>query len=179
MFLTAIPGHLISLLQIQLEVKFLRLLRSDQESPNLSITPSRTPCHPLCHGRARLMREDGAYFGKTKKAWLFGLKLHTLRHVDRRVVSLILMPANWDDHVPAPDLLMAADGGITIGDLGYRCKKFQGLLIEWTETLTLPRAGAAGPIRLLSQIRQKTETTFSQLWFKLIDRVFSPTWFGL
>jgi hypothetical protein len=32
--------------------------------------------------------------------------------------------------VPAPDLLMAADGGITIGDLGYRGKESQDLLIE-------------------------------------------------
>ena len=84
-------------------------------------------CHPLRHGRVRLMREDGAYFGKTKKGWFFGFKLHTLRHVDGRVVNLILTPANLDDRVPAPDLLMAADGGITIGDLGYRGKEFQDL----------------------------------------------------
>jgi len=27
-------------------------------------------CHPLRHGRVRLMREDGASCGKTKKGWL-------------------------------------------------------------------------------------------------------------
>jgi hypothetical protein len=90
-------------------------------------------CHPLPHGRVRLMREDGAYFGKTKKGWFFGFKLHTLRHIDGRVVNLILTPANLDDRVPAPDLLMAADGGITVGDLGYCGKKFQDLLIEEAE----------------------------------------------
>jgi hypothetical protein len=45
-----------------------------------------------------------------------------------------------DDRVPAPDLLMAADGGITIGDLGYRGKEFQDLLIEKAEMLMLTRA---------------------------------------
>ena len=35
-------------------------------------------CHPLRHGSLRLMREDGAHFGKTKKGWFFGFKLHAL-----------------------------------------------------------------------------------------------------
>ena len=79
------------------------------------------------------MREDGAHFGKTKKGWFFGFKLHTLRHVAGRVVNLILTPANMDDRVPSlPDLLMATDSGIPTKDrhLGYRGKKFQDLLIE-------------------------------------------------
>jgi hypothetical protein len=77
-----------------------------------------------------------------------------------------------DDRVPAPNLLMAADGGITIGDLGYRGKKFQDLLIEEADMLMLTRADARGRKKLLSQIRQQIETTFSQLWFKFIDRCF-------
>jgi len=32
---------------------------------------------------------------------------------------------------------------------------------------------------LLSQVRQAIETTFSQLWYKFIDRVFSRSWQGL
>jgi hypothetical protein len=35
-------------------------------------------CHPIRHGRMRLLREDGAYFGKTSKGWFFGFKLHLL-----------------------------------------------------------------------------------------------------
>jgi transposase len=136
-------------------------------------------CHTLRHGRVRLMREDGAYFGKTKKGWFFGFKLHTLRHIGGRVVNLILTPANLDDRVPAPALLMATDGGITIGDLGYRGKEFQDLLIEEAEMLMLTRADATERKKLLSQIRQQIETTFSQLWFKFIDRVFSRSWLGL
>ena len=58
------------------------------------------------------------------------------------MVNLILTPANMDDRVPAPDLLMATDSGITIGDLGYRGKKFQDLLIEEVDMLMLTRADA-------------------------------------
>lgn len=32
-------------------------------------------CHPLRHGRVRLMREDGARFGKTSKGWFFGFRV--------------------------------------------------------------------------------------------------------
>src|SRR4051794_32224366 len=39
-------------------------------------------CHPLRHGRVRLLREDGAYWGKTSKGWFFGFKLHVLCHID-------------------------------------------------------------------------------------------------
>ena len=35
-------------------------------------------CHRLRHGRVRLLREDGAYGGKTGKGWFFGFKLHVL-----------------------------------------------------------------------------------------------------
>ena len=125
------------------------------------------------------MREDGAHFGKTNKGWFFGFKLHVLRQVAGRVVNLILTPANMDDRVPAPDLLMATDGGITIGDLGYRGKEFQDLLIEEADMLMLTRADATDRKKLLSQIRQQVETTFSQLWLKFIDRVFSRSWLGL
>jgi hypothetical protein len=43
-------------------------------------------CHQLRHGCVRLLREDGAHFGKTQKGWFFGFKLHALRHVSGRVV---------------------------------------------------------------------------------------------
>src|SRR6266540_4206716 len=92
------------------------------------------------------------------KQWL--ARLHALNHL-------------------VSDLLIAADGGITIGDLGYRGKKFQDLLIEEAEMLMLTRADATDRKKLLSQIRQQIETTFSQLWFKFIDRVFSRSWLGL
>jgi hypothetical protein len=93
--------------------------------------------------------------------------------------SLVLTPANLDDRVPAPNLLMAAGGGITIGDLGHCGKKFQDLLIEEAQMLMLTRADATERKKLLSQIRQQIETTASQLWLKFIDRVLSRSWLGL
>ena len=76
-------------------------------------------CHRLRHGRVRLLREDGAYWGKTSKGWFFGFKLHLLRHIDGRIVNLVLTPGNWDDRAPVLTLLEGVDGGVTLGDLGY------------------------------------------------------------
>lgn len=136
-------------------------------------------CHPLRHGRVRLLRDEGAYFGKTKKGWFFGFKLRALSHASGRVVNLILTPGNWDDRDPALALLMAVNDGLIIGDLGYRGKDFQDLILDETGILLLTRADTPDHKKLLSQVRQQIETTFSQLWYKFIDRVFSRSWRGL
>ncbi|HEX8177952.1 MAG TPA: IS982 family transposase [Pyrinomonadaceae bacterium] len=136
-------------------------------------------CHTLRHWRVRLLREDGAHFGKTKKGWFFGFKLHALRHIRGRIVNVVLTPANWDDRAPALCLMLNADGGIALGDLGYRGAPAATLLAEEAEMLLLTRDDAAQHKFLLSQVRQAVETTFSQLWYKFIDRVFSRSWQGL
>jgi transposase len=136
-------------------------------------------CHQVRHWRVRLMREDGAHFGKTKKGWFFGFKLHVLRHISGRIVNLVLTPANWDDRDAAPSLAWRADGGITLGDLGYRGEKAATLLAEEAEMLLMTRADAPHHKFLLSRVRQQIETSFSQLWYKFIDRVFSRSWHGL
>lgn len=136
-------------------------------------------CHQLRHWRVRLLREDGAHFGKTKKGWFFGFKLHVLRHISGRIVNIVLTPANWDDRDPALSLVLRADGGITLGDLGYRGEKPATLLAEEAEMLLLTRQDAPQHKFLLSQVRQAIETSFSQLWYKFIDRVFSRSWQGL
>lgn len=33
-------------------------------------------CKPIRHGRVRLLREDGAYFGKGSTGWFFGFKIN-------------------------------------------------------------------------------------------------------
>ena len=58
-------------------------------------------CHRIRHGRVRLLREEGAYWGKTSQGWFFGFKLHVLRHIDGRMVNLVLTPGHWDDRAPA------------------------------------------------------------------------------
>lgn len=135
-------------------------------------------CHALRHGRVRLLREDGARFGKSSKGWFFGFKLHAVRHVAGRVMSLILTPANWDDRDPALALQEGVDGGVTIADLGYRgldCAES----LEGAEMLLVTRDDAPERKFLLSQIRQGVETMFSQWWHQFIDRVFSRSWNGL
>jgi Transposase DDE domain len=99
-------------------------------------------CHRVRHGRVRLLREDGAYWGKTSKGWFCGFQLHLLRHIEGRIVNLVLTPGNGDDRAPVLALRDGVDGGITLGDLGYRGKL---RLEEWAEEadrLVLTRADA-------------------------------------
>lgn len=135
-------------------------------------------CHALRHGRVRLLREDGARFGKSSKGWFFGFKLHAVRHIAGRVMNIILTPANWDDRDPALALSEGADGGITVGDLGYRGPDCAESLAE-AGMLLITRADAPDHKFLLSQVRQGVETMFSQWWHQFIDRVFSRSWNGL
>jgi transposase len=136
-------------------------------------------CHPLRHRRVRLLREEGAYWGKTSKGWFFGFKLHVLRHIDGRIVNLILTPGHWDDRVPVLALLDGVAGGVTLGDLGYRGKQRAEEWAEEADMLVLTRADAPEHKFLLAQVRQAVETSFSQLWYKFVDRVFSRSWRGL
>ena len=136
-------------------------------------------CHRLRHGRVRLLREDGAYWGKTSKGWFFGFKLHVLRHIEGRIVNLVLTPGNWDDRTPVLTLLDGVDGGITLGDLGYRGKQRVEEWAEEAEMFVLTRAEAPEKKCLLAQVRQAIETSFSQLWYRFLDRIFSRSWRGL
>lgn len=136
-------------------------------------------CQPIRHGRVRLLRDEGAYCGKTSKGWFFGFKLHLLRHIDGRVLNISLTPGNWDDREPALALVQSIDGGITLGDLGYRGPECATALAEEAEMLLITRDQAPTHHFVLSQVRQGIETTFSQLWRKFVDRVFSRSWHGL
>ena len=136
-------------------------------------------CQPIRHGRVRLLRDEGAYFGKTSKGWFFGFKLHLLRHIDGRVLNIILTPGNWDDREPAILLGQSVDGGVLLGDLGYRGPECATRLAVEADLLLITRDRAPAQQFLLSHLRQGIETTFSQLWRKFVDRVFSRSWHGL
>jgi transposase len=136
-------------------------------------------CLPIRHGRVRLLRDEGAYFGKTSKGWFFGFKLHLLRHVHGRVLNVLLTPGNGDDRTAALALVQGVDGGITLGDLGYRGDACATELAEAADLLLITRDRAPAHRFVLSQVRQQIETTFSQLWWKFVDRVFSRSWEGL
>ena len=136
-------------------------------------------CHRLRHGRVRLLREEGARFGKSSKGWFFGFKLHALRHITGRFLNIMLTPASVEERDPLLALCEATDGGILIGDLAYRGRPNAQLLAEEAEVLLLTRHDAPAKKKLLSQVRQAIERSFSQLWHQFIDRVFSRSWNGL
>ncbi len=136
-------------------------------------------CHPLRHRRVRLLREDGAWWGKTSKGWFFGFQLHVLRHIDGRIVNVILTPGNWDDPAPVLALLWGVKGGVTLGDLRCRGKQRAQEWAEEADMLVLTRADAPDRKFLLAQVRQAIETSLSQLWYRFLDRIFSRSWRGL
>ncbi len=134
---------------------------------------------PIRHGRVRLVRAEGAYFGQTSKGWFFGFKLPLLRHMSGRVLNLILPPGNWDARDPALAWVQTVDGGVTLGDLGYRGPECASSLADDAEMLLITRDRAPEHKFVLSQVRQGIETTFSQLGWKFVARVFSRSWQGL
>ena len=151
------------------------------QAARLSLSASKPLplCQPLRHGRVRLLRAEGAYLGKSSKGGFFGCKLPLLRHIDARVLNMVLTPGNYDDRAPALALVQAVDGGVTLGDLGYRGPECATDLAEEADMLLITRDRAPAHRFVLSQVRQQVETTFSQLWRKFVDRVFSRSWTGL
>ena len=138
-------------------------------------------CKPVRHGRVRLLREDGAYFGKNSVGWFFGFKLHALVHHSGAILAVLLTPGNCPDKDPdvMHTLLAWAAGGAVLGDRGYRD---QALIAELEAEygLTFLHPGQAGDKRrLISQVRERIETTYSSLSNRFIDRVLSRSWQGL
>jgi len=139
-------------------------------------------CKPIRHGRVRLLREDGAYFGKTSVGWFFGFKLHVIAHASGVILCAFLTPANWSEKEVALALCWAVDGGVAPADLGYRSEAVRTLLAEEAGFLLITPADApkGSPQRtLISSLRERVETTFSGLWQRFADRVLSRSWEGL
>jgi hypothetical protein len=95
-----------------------------------------------------------------------------------RFLNIVMLPASCDDRDPLLALSEATDGGIVLGDLGYRGEPAKAMAEE-AELLLLTRKDAPAQKKLLSHARQAIETSFSQLWHQFIDRVFSRSWNGL
>jgi len=136
---------------------------------------------PIRYGRVRLLREEGAYFGKSSKGWYFGFKLNVLRNIDGKVVDSILTPGNFDERDVAFALSLRVSEGVTLADLGYRGKDFSLALFEDTNMLIITRADTPDILQkqLISRVRQPIESFFSQLWRRFIDRVFARSFTGL
>jgi transposase len=138
---------------------------------------------PLCkwirNGRVRLLREDGACFGKASIGWFFGFKLHTIIDIEGHILYAILLPANRQDRFAAEALASMVDGGVGLGDHGYRGKKFRDALADATDLLLITPRDAGPHKSLISTVRERIETVYSQLWAKFIDRIHSRSWIGL
>lgn len=139
-------------------------------------------CKPVRHGRVRLLREDGAYFGKNSCGWFFGFKLHAAVHRTGVPLAVILTPGNWADANVALALGLSLQGGIALADLAYRGEQLQQELLAEAQLLLLTPASAGDnkqQRRLISSMRERVETTFSALWTRFVDRVLSRSWEGL
>lgn len=136
-------------------------------------------CHALRLGRAVLLREDGAYFGKSTKGWFFGFKLHLVSDGEGRILNACLTPGNVDDRAVVVSLLKLLPARLVLCDLGYRGKPVKEQLEAETGALLVTRQEVWDKRQLLSTVRQSIETTFSQLWSQFINRVYSRSWLGL
>jgi hypothetical protein len=138
---------------------------------------------PLCKrvrgGRVRLLREAGAYWGKSSSGWYFGFKLHVLVDMRGVVWMMAMLPANIADREVALLLASAVDGGIGLGDNAYRSQAHQEAVAELAEMLLVTPKDAGAKHALISTKRQRVETVFSQLWHQFIDRIYSRSWHGL
>jgi hypothetical protein len=136
-------------------------------------------CKPVRHGRVRLLREDGAYFGKNSVGWYFGFKLHALIHHTGAVLAVILTPANWSDQEVALALAASVQGGVGFGDHGYQGRERAEALLAEAQLLLITPQTAGKKRALVSSLRERIETSFSALWNRFVDRVFSRSWEGL
>lgn len=139
-------------------------------------------CKPLRHGRVRLLREEGASFGKTSAGWFFGFKLHAIAHHTGAVIAALLTPGNWADQDAAPALALSVQGGTALGDHGYRSADLADALMQEAQMLIITPETAGDDKKkraLVSSLRERIETSFSALWDRFIDRVFSRSWEGL
>ena len=140
-------------------------------------------CKPVRHGRVRLLREDGAYFGKGSTGWFFGFKLHVLTHQSGSILSAILTPGNFSERDVALALCWSVDGGVVLADQGYRSEPLRQSLADEADLLLITPSDAgdkADPRRaLVSSLRERVESTFSGLWDRFVDRVLSRSWQGL
>lgn len=137
-------------------------------------------CKPIRHGRVRLLRDQGACFGKSTQGWFFGFKLHTLTYHNGAIVCAFLTPANWDDRDVALALGLAVDGGIVLGDRGYRRPELSQDLADEADLLLITPANCGEQYRpLVSSLRERIETTFSSLCLRFVDRVLSRSFDGL
>jgi len=140
-------------------------------------------CKQVRTARTHLLREDGAYWGKSSTGWYFGFKLHVIQHWRGGLLAAALTGANISDLDPdiLVNLCSHLNGGLLLGDQGYESHPLRSYLKEETGMglLSPPDLKKKAHRRFLHRIRKRIETTFSQLWRQMLDRVFSRSFVGL
>jgi len=139
-------------------------------------------CKPIRQGRVRLLRQEGAYWGKNKAGWYFGYKLHVLSHADGTILEAFLTSGNVDDRDCVAAFAEGLEGNsILLADLGYRDGKAlePGLMEEYGMILVTPSHAPETKRALISSVRERIETVFSCLWQRFVDRVYSRSFEGL
>src|SRR5262249_2460468 len=127
-------------------------------------------CKPIRHRVVRLLRDDGAYFGKTSAGWFFGFKLHVLINIEGWVAGAAMTPANVADRETSIWLAAATDGGILAGDQAYGRDETCEAVEREAEMLVLTRKRARPKKGLMSRVRQPIETFFAKLCHRFIDK---------
>jgi len=138
-------------------------------------------CQPIPEGRVNLLRDEGAYYGKSSKGWFFGFKLHVLATRTGQILGAMMSQGNVDDRDGARILAqLLEDEGLCMADLGYRGAVFQDEMYE-EEVLFVTRADISEKQlkQIHSTVRERIETVFSELWSRFATRVRSRSWLGL
>ncbi len=74
----------------------------------------------------------------------------------------------------------AIGGGVGLGDTSYGGQPVRAALADEADLVVVtPGTAGKGRKRLISQVRERIETVFSDLWRAFVDRVFSRSWEGL
>jgi hypothetical protein len=107
-----------------------------------------------------------------------------LCHHNGAILGGFLTAGNVDDREVAAALAEGFDGGLLLADYGYKdAQELEPLLWEAYGVLLLTPFHA-GKISLdakclVSSVRERVETCFSQLWSRFVDRVYSRSFHGL
>ena len=137
-------------------------------------------CKPIRHGRVRLLRDEGAYFGCGTSGWFFGFKLHLLCHQSGKSLCAFLTPGNWHDRDVALALAQAIEGGTVLADRIYLTQEMSDTLAQEAQLLLITPGNCGHHYRaLISSLRERIETTFSQLCDRFVDRVRARSFHGL
>ena len=133
-------------------------------------------------------KEHGATFGKvsSKKATIFGYKLHLLLAVNGTILDFELAPANETDLKVGQELLSAYSDLLAMGDKAYISQEVrEECAARNVRLLTLPRENEKGQVgdeskRRFNRIRQMIETVNSQLKLQFnVETNYAHSFWGL